>query len=220
MCVKRIFTDDRLGDLRALIPSLLSADYSAFGWDIRSRLGVPASGRLLRLLLHIKPGFGIMNSLTMVAIDRFNKKYVVSSEQFWNGAPCWLWTAHKIEKGYGIFHFERRDMPAHRFSYEYHIGKIPEGLTIDHLCRVRNCVNPAHMEPVTNRVNGLRGFSVSALNARKTHCPRGHELAGNNLKVNHLGRRFCAICRKEQANRWARKNRSTPKTKFTKEATA
>ena len=89
---------------------------------------------------------------------------------------CWLWTASQTSKGYGQIKRmdQRKPMPAHRAVWLAVVGPIPDGLTLDHLCRVRLCVNPDHLEPVTNRENILRGESMSAIHARKTHCPRGH----------------------------------------------
>lgn len=101
------------------------------------------------------------------------------SERFWSKvdktATCWLWTAGKNSGGYGVTYASGRAMVAHRWAYESEVGPIPAGLQLDHLCRVRHCVNPAHLEPVTIRENVLRGVGLSAHNARKTHCPRGHE---------------------------------------------
>lgn len=70
---------------------------------------------------------------------------------------------------------------AHRRIYEMLRGPVPDDLTLDHLCRVRHCVNPAHLEPVSNRENVLRGVGPTAENARRTHCRRGHPFAGKNL---------------------------------------
>ena len=103
---------------------------------------------------------------------------------------CWLWTAAK-SNGYGDFGFNGKLVKAHRFSYELFKGDIPEGLTIDHLCRNRACVNPEHLEPVTNKINILRGISFSAINAKKTHCPQGHAYTGVK---DYLGRRICRTC--------------------------
>lgn len=69
---------------------------------------------------------------------------------------CWLWTGSLTYDGYGIFRDNNRRTGAHRFAHEYHVGPIPEGLHIDHLCCVRNCVNPAHLEPVTPKENDRR----------------------------------------------------------------
>ncbi len=107
---------------------------------------------------------------------------------------CWPWLAYRNRDGYGIFRAATdRRVPAHRFAYELVIGPIPDGLEIDHLCRVRDCVNPAHMEPVTHRENILRGGSFSALNGAKSLCPQGHPLSGDNLYL--WGRRLMRRCR-------------------------
>lgn len=88
---------------------------------------------------------------------------------------------------------------SHRYSYEELIGPVPTGLTLDHLCRNRACVNPSHLEPVTHRVNILRGESPSAKNAVKTHCPAGHRLAGEHLYIRPAtGVRACYTCIKRR----------------------
>lgn len=106
---------------------------------------------------------------------------------------CWLWQAGRNADGYGTIYADGRTRAAHRVSYEIHVGPIPEGMTLDHLCRVRHCVNPAHLEPVTNRENILRGTAPTATNARRTHCANGHLLAGRNLILKDGGRR-CRTC--------------------------
>lgn len=84
---------------------------------------------------------------------------------------------------------------AHVLSYQIHVGPKPEGLVLDHLCRTRGCVNPAHLEPVSNRENTLRGISPSAKAARLTHCYRGHPLSGENVLLLEGGRRRqCRAC--------------------------
>jgi hypothetical protein len=110
---------------------------------------------------------------------------------------CWLWQGALDKKGYGVYGKPRRF--AHRIVYEEIVGPIPAGLTIDHLCRVKCCVNPAHMEPVTIGENVLRGESVPAQNARKSHCHRGHPLSGDNLYVcptEPSRHRRCRECRR------------------------
>ncbi len=110
---------------------------------------------------------------------------------------CWLWTGC-IVKGYGQMGNNKKRVYAHRFSYEYHKGPIPDGLTIDHLCRVRCCVNPDHLEAVTNRENILRGTGISAKNYRKTHCHKGHEFIQDNTYVSKSGSRICTACQRER----------------------
>lgn len=107
--------------------------------------------------------------------------------------PCWLWTAG-VSDGYGNIRAAGRLIKAHRFAYELLVGRVPQGLTLDHLCRVRRCVRPAHLEAVTNRVNVLRGVGAPAIHARATHCIRGHELVGTNLCASNEGRRRCRTC--------------------------
>src|SRR5690554_6462185 len=88
---------------------------------------------------------------------------------------CWLWIGKINNRGYGLFYLDRRMQAAHRAAYQLLVGPIPDGLDLDHTCRVRRCVNPDHLEPVTHRENLLRGASFAAVNAAKTHCPHGHE---------------------------------------------
>lgn len=83
---------------------------------------------------------------------------------------------------------------AHKWAYESIVGPVPEGMELDHLCRNRACVNPAHLEAVSRRVNQLRGLSISAKNARKTHCVHGHPLTGENV-YEWRGSRYCRACR-------------------------
>lgn len=88
----------------------------------------------------------------------------------WRGEGCWLWRAGFTTEGYGKFSVASSSALAHRVAYELEVGEIPPGLVLDHRCRNRSCINPAHLEPVTPRENTLRGEGVSALNARKPHC--------------------------------------------------
>lgn len=121
-------------------------------------------------------------------------------ERFWAKVQptgfCWEWTASKAH-GYGYFNGSR----AHRFAYELLVGPIPDGLVIDHLCRNRGCVNPDHLEPVTQRENTMRGYSFSRLHARKTHCIRGHEFTPENTKTRSNGARICRECMRLHALR-------------------
>lgn len=108
-------------------------------------------------------------------------------------ADCWLWTGAVQNRGYGNF----RSKLAHRVSYEKYVGPIPKGLTLDHLCKNRLCVNPKHLEPVTQYVNNMRGDGPTAINSRKTHCANGHALEGENIlivKRKDGVRRRCRLC--------------------------
>ena len=114
---------------------------------------------------------------------RFKASYLPDVE-----TDCWLWQRLVSGAGYSRFFYDGRVGYGHRYAYEQACGAIPKGLTIDHLCRNRSCVNPLHLEAVTLRVNLLRGDTVVAVNARKTHCNRGHPLEILGKK------RGCRIC--------------------------
>jgi len=114
---------------------------------------------------------------------------------------CWLWTGRIGTGGYGYFGQKvdgvRKTRRAHRVSYELFVGPIPEGQQVDHLCHVRACVNPDHLEAVRPVTNNLRSTSPSAANARRTECRRGHPLSGDNLQVirtNGRAKRRCKAC--------------------------
>ncbi len=123
---------------------------------------------------------------------------------------CWNWGGRKRADGYGLFGYTEghkwHRVYAHRFSYELFVGPIPAGLVIDHLCRNPSCVNPEHLEPVPHEVNIARGFSPWAVNARKTHCKRGHEFTLENTWVNTKGHRVCRTCKREYQRTWRRGN--------------
>jgi hypothetical protein len=121
---------------------------------------------------------------------------------------CWLWTAGKNGNGYGAFNIRKGlNRGAHRVSYEALVGPIPDGLDLDHLCRVRACVNPAHLEAVTRQVNLLRGKTIVAAEAARTSCPKDHQYDESNtyLQGSH---RSCKICRKEAWTRWWEKDKA------------
>ncbi len=126
--------------------------------------------------------------------ERFDEKWIEDE----NG--CWIWLGCR-SRGYGQLSVggrEGRMRQAHILSYEMHVGPIPEGLQLDHLCRVRHCVNPAHVEPVTCHENLLRGDTATAKNSAKTHCPKGHPYddANTHHKVGRRGtiHRVCRAC--------------------------
>lgn len=114
--------------------------------------------------------------------------------------PCWLWTGNKTRQSYGRFHVSRgKQQVAHRWCYEQTLGAVPDGLQLDHLCRVTSCVRPSHLEPVTCRENLLRGNTFQARNARKTHCPNGHpyDLLNTRWRPDGKGRE-CRQCGKDR----------------------
>ena len=139
------------------------------------------------------------------ALDRFLAK--VEPEP---NSGCWLWSGSVTKNGYGRFGISRRDVRwAHRVAYEHWHGPIPDGLQIDHLCRVRSCVNPEHLEAVTCRTNLLRGIGFTGRQARQTHCLRGHLLEGDNLSSWHLKhkQRHCRSCDRIRQPGYDRKRR-------------
>jgi hypothetical protein len=129
---------------------------------------------------------------------------------------CWEWTG-AVTNQYGNcwnYVFPRggaRRTQAHRLSYILAKGEIPEGLQIDHLCKNKICVNPAHLEAVTQRENLLRGDTVASRNAAKTHCTHGHEFNEENTNVNAKGYRICRQCNRDTLQRfYARRGTTNP----------
>jgi hypothetical protein len=111
---------------------------------------------------------------------------------------CWLWTAGKFASGYGQFRNGKRKVKAHRYSYETLIGPVPDGLCLDHLCRVKACVNPAHLEAVTQVENIRRTPRVNKFNTPATHCPSGHEWNAANTRIEQGRYKRCIVCDRDR----------------------
>lgn len=130
------------------------------------------------------------------------------AQRFWamvhKSNDCWVWQGGLSSNGYGTFSgSEHGTVAAHTYAYRDKQGFIPAGLELDHLCRNRACVNPAHLEPVTHQVNVLRGTAPPAVNAAKTHCKRGHEFTPENTVIKSGPRRECRTCKRvADLKRW------------------
>ena len=122
-----------------------------------------------------------------------DSKALVRFEQYCMPEPnsgCWIWIGAIKSNGYGEFHFNRKTVHAHRWYYEHCFGAVPKGLELDHRCRVRCCVNPYHLEPVTRSINRKRGLR----DVPQAVCKRGHEFSGHNAMILKDGRRTCRLC--------------------------
>lgn len=142
----------------------------------------------------------------LVAWSESRDPHQVRSRNFWakvagdDPLGCWLWGGGKTAGGYGVFGSHGTQTTAHRWAYEALIAPIPEGLHIDHLCRVRACVNPWHMEPVPPSVNTAR----RPMPPLKTHCVHGHPFNEQNTYYQGT-KRTCREC-----NRIASLRKRTP----------
>jgi hypothetical protein len=130
--------------------------------------------------------------------------------QFWNqvdkSGPCWLWTGHIDKNGYGKAYVNGLRLYAHRAAWLESRGEIPDGLEPDHLCRVRNCVKPDHLELVTHKVNLHRSDRMTWMISRlKTHCPQGHAYDADNTYIRSNGWRQCKECKRAGVRKWRAK---------------
>ena len=140
--------------------------------------------------------------------ERLWSKVIKSNEP----SGCWLWKDKLSKAGYAYFWVgedgkKGKNIPAHRVLYELVIGKIPAGYDLDHLCRNPACVRPDHQEPVTHRINLLRGIGIASRNAKVTHCPHGHLYNEQNTVHDKRGYRICHICRLESLHQFRNKQR-------------
>lgn len=133
-------------------------------------------------------------------LTRFHSKYIPVTE-----SGCWIWTDHLCRGDYAQFYINGALQMSHRVSYEIHIGPIPRNMEIDHICRVRCCVNPEHLRPLPHKDNVLCGSGLTAKHALKTHCINGHPFSGDNLQFKpNRNERVCRQCNKDRALAWRR----------------
>lgn len=117
---------------------------------------------------------------------------------------CWLWTRPANSWGYGQTTVRGKAKAIHRVFYELLIGPIPEGMVLDHICRQRLCVNPMHLQPITH------GENVALGRLRKTECPHGHPLEGDNLRITKAGHRACVTCSRDQGRERYHRRKARP----------
>lgn len=129
-------------------------------------------------------------------------------QRFWSKVyktdGCWLWLGYVQPNGYAQFRVGKKRQYVHRVAYELVKGSIPDGLQIDHLCAVRKCVNPDHLEAVTPLVNNLRcGCYESAAKIKRaaTTCHKGHTFTPDNTMLNEKGHRSCKTCHREKSRK-------------------
>ena len=136
--------------------------------------------------------------LNLSAKERITSRSAVEDRGY--RTPCWISNRSGNGDGYTKLTFEGKVRATHRFAYEVFVGPIPDGTVLDHLCSQRACCNPEHLEPVVFKENLMRGDTPAALNARKTHCPKGHALTDDNLIPANLkqGSRACLRCHRDR----------------------
>ena len=140
-------------------------------------------------------------------LDRMARKFTV-------GDGCWQWAGTFDAYGYGYISVKIdgkwRMRKAHRLMYEFLVGPIPDGLTLDHLCRNRGCIRPAHLEPVTRGENVLRGVGPSATAATVMHCPQGHPYDETNTRLRKTPSGVGRVCRKCTSERTIARQKANP----------
>lgn len=150
-------------------------------------------------------------TVSHMLVKRFMSKVKVTSS-------CWIWTGHVTKGGYGQFRMGNKTIGAHVAAYRIFRGHVPPGMDVEHACHTRDedcpggvclhrrCVNPLHLEAVTRRENLLRGRGVTGRNAKKTHCPVGHELNTENT-IRYRGWRSCRTCHNDRSSEYGKRKR-------------
>jgi hypothetical protein len=138
------------------------------------------------------------------SVDKAITAIKICLEKKWSDFPCYEWPGYRTNLGYGQLGTAKKlgkNLYAHRLVWEAVNGPIHDGLVLDHLCRNPACVNPHHLEPVTNKENILRGTGVGASNSKKTHCKSGHKFDELNTGFLKDGRRYCKECQRESTKK-------------------
>lgn len=135
-------------------------------------------------------------------LDRIMSRMKVESRGY--RTPCWISDRAQQPNGYTKIGVQGKTKLVHRVAFEAEHGPIPDGLVIDHLCRQRACCNPEHLEPVTNRVNLLRGDTLTAREASMTSCVAGHQFNKANTRFTAKGKRACRSCDASRARAYRR----------------
>lgn len=158
-----------------------------------------------------------MNSFRQQLADRFLDQVLdrfIDKVQFEPNTGCWIWNGAKAGRSnyaqftVGYVGKQKHVALAHRFAYQWFVGRIPDGLVIDHLCDVPACVNPDHLRACTQKQNVMRSLGVCAKNAVKTHCPQGHKYTPENTKIDR-GKRSCRRCNADRQLRYMQKREVT-----------
>lgn len=128
--------------------------------------------------------------------ERFDSRWVPEPM-----TGCWLWVGTASPRGYATFRVNGRKIGVHRFAYERWVGPIRDGLVVDHICNNPTCVNPDHLQAITQRDNVRRGRGTSGINSRKQECIHGHPFDADNTYVDPGGGRHCRECRRQADKR-------------------